>query len=40
MTTLGWEKDLSHWTLAMKNDDVPTHNESNTSYGLDPTTGI
>ena len=40
VVTLDWEKDLSHWTLGMDVDQIPTSSETNTKYGIDPTTGV
>jgi len=40
VVTAEWEKDLSHWTLVMEGEEVPTSTETNTSYGPDPTTGV
>lgn len=40
VTTESWEKDLSHWVLAIYSDEVPIASGNETSFGLDPTTGI
>lgn len=40
MYVQGWEKDLSHWVLAIDSNTVPSGSGTDTSYGLDPTTGV
>ncbi|MDH5547560.1 MAG: carboxypeptidase regulatory-like domain-containing protein [Gammaproteobacteria bacterium] len=43
MTAQSWEKDLSHWVLAVNLDDVvlvSVSPDNLISYGLDPTTGV
>ncbi len=40
MVAADWEKDLSHWVLAVQADPPPTGSGINTSYGLDPKTGV
>ena len=41
MTVDDWEKDLSHWVLVMDSEgETPAVSGTNTSFGLDPTTGV
>lgn len=40
LTASSWEKDLSHWTLALDEAPISTSNCSLEKFGLDPTTGI
>lgn len=40
LTAEDWEKDLSHWVLAIDSEEVPLASGTNTSFGLDPTTGV
>jgi hypothetical protein len=40
LTASSWEKDLSHWTLALDEAPISTTNCSLEKFGLDPTTGV
>lgn len=35
-----WEKDLSHWVIGINLNEVPKGSGLDTSFGLDPTTGL
>lgn len=40
MTALSWEKDLSHWVLALDDAPIASSGCTNVKFGLDPTTGV